>query len=377
MRMLFGVTAGVSLRWHEQLYPMLIARGCDIHVVATPSAELTALGTRDGITVHELPMERRPAPLRDLVALGRWIRLLRQIRPEVTMIATPKAALLGGIASWITRTPRRIYELFGLRLETASGPGRLVLKSLEHLTMRTATEMLAVSNSLRAEAYALGVVPRGMRIHVLGMGATDGVDVELFRPRPRPPVPEGLGPEGPVIGFVGRLARDKGLWEFADAMAILRERGIPVQALVVGSVDDPTGDVGLARLREYGIPVSLPGWVADTSPYYAAMDVFCSPSKREGLGGVAMEAMASGIPVVATDCTGQPDLIRDGDTGWLVPVGDAVAIADAVEAALADPAEAARRVANAYTFITEHFSTTRVRADLVRFLLDDPAGAVQ
>lgn len=373
MRLLFGVTVGISLRWHQHLYPMLIERGCEVHVVCSPSPELTALGRVPGVTVHEIPMERRPAPLRDLVALVRLIRLIRRVRPDVTMFSTPKAALLGGLAARLCGVHRRIYELFGLRLETARGAGRGVLRIFERLTMRVATDVLAVGTSLRARVIALGIVPRGVSIDVLGMGATDGIDVEHFRPGRDRLVVEGLDPGSPVVGYVGRLSRDKGLWDFADALGMLRERGIPAHALVVGSVDDPSGEAGIARLGELGIPVTLPGWVDDTAPYYSAMDVFCAPSKREGLGGVTMEAMASGIPIVATDCTGQTDLVRDGDTGWLVPVDDVGALADAVEAALSDPAEGRRRAARAHAFITEHFSTQRVRGDLVRYLIGDDA----
>ena len=153
----------------------------------------------------------------DLVSLARLWLLLRRLRPDLTEFSTPKAGLLGTLAAMLCGVPRRIYMLRGLRLETSTGFKHRILLAAERVACACAHVVLCNSNSLRAEALALGVAPAD-KLHLLGEGSTNGVDVARFAPGPSN-VRERLGitRKAPVLGFVGRLTRDKGLPELIEA----------------------------------------------------------------------------------------------------------------------------------------------------------------
>lgn len=164
-----------------------------------------------------------------------------------------------------------------------------------------------------------------------------GVDREVFNSGRRDLAwrrAQGIADDDVAIGFLGRLVMEKGLDDFAAAIAELRRRGVAHKVLVVG--DGPARE----RFEE-----SLPGAVftgfqegADLGRAVAAMDVLFNPSVTETFGNVTLEAMACGVPVVAARATGSSCLIADAVNGTLVPPGDTAAYADALAAYVADPA---------------------------------------
>jgi glycosyltransferase involved in cell wall biosynthesis len=240
------------------------------------------------------------------------------------------------------RTPVRVYHLHGLRFVTASGWRRWVLRVAERTSCALAHRVLAVSPSLRALVVEEGLCPQD-KVRVLRAGTVNGVDAERFAPlapavRSATRARHGIPDDALVVGFVGRLTRDKGLVELARAWRELRADG-RLHLLLVGPHDPsdaPPADV-LAELRE-DPRVHRTGQVADTPPLYAAMDVLALPTHREGFGQVALEAAAMTLPVVATRVTGCVDAVRDGVTGTLVPARDAAALAAALRRYLDDPA---------------------------------------
>jgi lipopolysaccharide/colanic/teichoic acid biosynthesis glycosyltransferase len=146
-----------------------------------------------------------------------------------------------------------------------------------------------------------------------------------------------IPPEAPVIGFVGRLTKDKGISELVDAYLELRRRIPELRLLLVGEMEE--GDplpAATRRCLESEQGVLRTGFVEDPADYYHVMDVFAFPTYREGFGNVALEANAAGKPVVAFRATGAADAVVDGVTGMLVPVGDSGALARALEVVLKD-----------------------------------------
>lgn len=360
-KIMIGVTIDDSLQFHEGLPAVLVEDGWEVHVVATPGRRLEALARIAGVVTHAIPMERAPHPLRDLVALLKWISVMRRVTPDVALIGTPKAALLGTFAGRLIGVPRRIYMLHGLRYETAGGTARWVLKSAEKAICRWATEVIAVSPSLRALAVDERLAP-AERVRVIGAGSCNGVDVGYHQrvkadssASRRVREQFGLRADLPVIGFVGRLTYDKGLPELASALRILRERDVHIQMLVVGGVDDSTGHEALLALKSSGQVVVPVGYQPDPAPFFSVMDVFCFPSRREGLGNVVLEAMSSSVPVVVSDATGLIDLVEPGYTGYRVARGDAFGLADALIRTLSSPESSSRFAQNALEMVTERY----------------------
>lgn len=297
----------------------------------------------EGVLFIEVPMEREIAPWRDFVSLYRLWRAMHALRPAITNVGTPKAGLLAGLAAWLNGVPCRFYTLHGLRFETTTGLKRRLLVFAERLSCRFAHCVVCASDSVRQKAASAGLAAPE-RMVILGSGSCNGVDASRFAMTPqimrqatqvRRQLEIPLS--APVLLFVGRLTRDKGIPELVQAFAKLLVRFAELRLLLVGCFED--GDplpVDTRRCLETNPHVIFAGAVQDVVPYYAAADVLVLPSHREGLPTVVLEAQAVGVPVVGASATGTVDVIVDGETGLLFPVGDVAALADRVARLIAD-----------------------------------------
>jgi glycosyltransferase involved in cell wall biosynthesis len=209
---------------------------------------------------------------------------------------------------------------------------------------------------------------------VLASGSCDGVEVEKFLPTPKnlarsEQIRNGLDlpKDVPVIGFVGRFTRDKGIPELLEAYDKLRCEYPTLRLLLVGHFEDGDPVPPSLRLRiENDTSIVRPGFVADTSPYYHLMHVLVLPTHREGFPDVPLEAQAAGKPVVTTRATGAIDSVLDDETGLLVPVGDAAALTQAIGSLLADPARREEMGRKGQEWVSIEFTNARVRSALVR-----------
>jgi glycosyltransferase involved in cell wall biosynthesis len=317
--------------------------GFDVTVISSPGKWLDEAAHIESVLTIRVPMERGFAPLRDLVSLWRLWRNMRALCPAVTNVSTPKAGLLGGFAAWLSRVPCRFYTLRGLRFETTKGVRRQLLVYADVLACCFAHRVICVSQSLREKAIASGLTTRERTV-VFGSGSSNGVDVSRYAPTPEIlrraaelRCELGIPPSAPVVGFVGRLTRDKGIADLVEAFLRL-DQGFPdLRLLVLGSFEDEDAPAEQTQKCLGAHPhVILVGTIDDTAPYYALMDVFVLPSHREGFPNVVLEALAAGKPVVAARATGIVDAIVDGENGLLFPVGDVAALADTLGRLLTD-----------------------------------------
>jgi len=349
-------------------YPQHLAdSNWDVHVVSAPGPGFHEFEARSGVTKHSLKMERSPSIFKDMVSLVRWCLLLLKVKPDIVSSGTPKAGLLGMLASRLVKVPRRVYHLRGLRLESLTGLKYFVLKAMEKMACSCSTEVLAVSASLREAAIRTGIVSPD-KIHVLGKGSSNGVDINHFNPENatesrKEELTQALGliPDVPVIGFVGRLTLDKGLETLKKAHEELKKQGIRHQFLVVGGVendvltghqDSPHGYLGKAFVQT--------GRVKDVAPYYPLMDLLTLPTQREGMPNAVLESQACGVPVVTTDVTGARDSIRNGRTGVLFTYGDYQELAQVIAKLLSERDLMNRMSQVGRRFIEENFSRNRV-----------------
>lgn len=278
-------------------------------------------------------------------------RLLRAERPAIVHTRN-LSALEMQIPAWAARVPVRIHGEHGRDVDDPDG--RNWKYRLERrIIARAVTQFVAVSRDL--EQYlvrAVGIEPRKVN------WICNGVDEERFKPaaagaRTASPVEDGDTPV--VIGTVGRLQAIKDQRTLVAAtsrlLAAVPSRRGRFRVVLVG--DGPMRATLEREIAERGLGdiVELLGERDDVAELMRGMDIFVLPSIAEGISNTILEAMASGLPVVATRVGGNGELVDDGRTGRLVPAGDAAAMAEALAAYLdsaelrrADGARARQRV---------------------------------
>ena len=191
-----------------------------------------------------------------------------------------------------------------------------------------------VSDDLVAECREAGV--RADRCELLE-NAIDAVEYTRRQTAPEAKRALGLPATGLLIGGVGRLSPEKGFDLLLRSVADLVGRGRDVRLVLVGDGDDRPRLEGIAGELGIADRVRFAGWCGDVRPYFEAMDIFALSSLREGLPNVLLEAMALGVPVVATRIAGIPRMIHDGRNGTLVEPGDGDALTGAVDEQVRNP----------------------------------------
>lgn len=367
---LFGVTDASSLQLLGTLPALMAESGWSVHTVSS-CGSLGDMTPPPNTQHHKIKMSRRPSLLSDLVAFVRWCLTLRAIRPDVVSIGTPKASLLGLTASWICGVPIRVYLLRGLRLETERSALRLVLQVAEFATSASATNVIAVSQSL-AKAYTELQICNPTKITVLGMGSSHGVDLARFHPN-RAQLPD-LGftwqkssdhEKLPVLGFVGRFSDDKGANTLLTCRRNLLAQGIDHQFVMIGQIESARSVY--LQLSDVGQPATWLGNIRNVEDYYQLFDVLLLPTKREGFPNVALEASASGIPVVTTTATGARDAVVDRETGLVVPVGDDAAFSRAVALLLRNKLFRQKLGRAGVLWVSKHYNSTMVERNHLNF----------
>jgi glycosyltransferase involved in cell wall biosynthesis len=350
------------------------SKGFEVHALSSPGGPLDEFGRELQIDVHPVLMPRRMTPLVDLAALWRIVRVIRHVRPTIVHAHTPKGSLLAMMAATLCRVPVRVYHQHGLPLMTATGVRRLILRGAERTTCRLAHQVICISRSLREVLIGEGLCPAG-KLKVLEQGSIDGVEADrkfdpadtttesAERVRARYRIPQ----DALVMGFVGRIVRDKGMVELTESWRVLREEFPSLHILVAGpfeSEDPIPADVEATLRRDPRI--HLAGMVQDMPGIYRALDLLVLPTYREGFGAALLEAAAMELPVVATRVPGCVDAVRDGETGMLVPVRDAGALTVAIRRYLDDPDLRRQHGANGRQRALREFAPGRVREALFR-----------
>lgn len=343
-------------------------QGFDVYALTSNGPFMQRLKEREPITTHEVPLTRAITPARDLRALFQLWRLFRKLKPEIVQLSTPKAALLGALASAAAGVPIRIYHVRGLSSEGQTGLRATIFRTLERLTGRLCNANLVNAPSLLEYATRTGILRSG---YVAGQGTSNGVDLERFdhakveavdfgkwghvwrdhretpeveRQNSNMRVHNGLrdthiSASGPVIGFIGRVAHDKGTEDLCIAWQALRADFPEARMLLVGphELEDGISRNSYETLLD-DPRVIMTGMRDDVASYYKGLDIFVYPSHgTEGFPNAPMEAAAMGLPVIATNVVGCVDAVVDGVTGTVVPPRDPRALEVALRTYLANP----------------------------------------
>lgn len=285
------------------------------------------------------------APLRDPLAVARLAAALRKRRIDVIHTHSSKAGMLGRWAAWLAGVPCIVHTVHGWSFnDEQSSAVRRTYVALERLTARITHRLVVVSDADRRRGLELGIGREGQ----YGL-VRSGIDAREYEvpTRDRRQVREELGfaPGDIVVGTLACLKPQKAPLDVIEAARLAVSRNPRLRFFIAG--DGPLRPAAEALIASAGLEgrVKLLGWRRDVVDLVHAMDLFLLMSRFEGLPRAVLQAMAAGVPVVATAVDGTPEVVVDGRTGILVPPGRPDIAAERL-VTLSDDPEARSRLAS-------------------------------
>lgn len=353
----------VTEDWYFCSHRLPVARaaresGLEVLVAARPHDHVGTIRA-EGFQFIPILLRRRSFSLiAEIRALFEIIRIYREHRPQIVHHIALKPVIYGSIAARLAGIPAIVNAMAGLGTLFIEGGGfRRIARFLATTAFsialpRRASKLLLQNEDDREMLIRLGITSEKGSTVIRG----SGVDIDSYHPT--------TPPQGPLLAILpARMLRDKGVEEFVCAARILRARGNGLRCALVGP-EDPENPSAVPRrqLESWAKEGAIEWWGAraDMPAVYAAAAIVCLPSYREGLPKVLLEGAASGRALIATDVPGCNGVVRNGDTGILVPVRDAAALADALEKLASDPLLRAELGARARSLVVKEFSDSHI-----------------
>lgn len=324
--------------------------------------------------IHYYPVSmKRGISLGGLRAMNEMRKLFRKEKFDLVQYSTPNASCYASLASWIAKTPVRLYCQWGLAYVGFSGLKRKIFKGIEKMvcTLSTWVEPDSFGNLDFSHKERLYTQNKGS---VIWNGSASGVNLNKFDVKRKKAWREAIRKQysipvdATVFLFVGRITRDKGINELFAATKKLMEQSNNVYLLMVGSKENVASlqqDLYDWSLRENRVIYC--GYTNVVEQYIAASDVYVLPSYREGFGSAVIEAEAMRIPVIVSDIPGPTDAMKRDTTGLVVQKGNYESLFGAMWRLHSDKNLALRLGENAYIFATENFE----QRELCRRILED------
>ncbi len=286
-----------------------------------------ATAERHGIEVIDLPsLVRRISPSKDFKAFVSLYLCIRRLRPDIVHTHTSKAGILGRLAAWLARVPIIVHTPHGHVFygHFSHSLSRLFLW-LERLLGRMTHQQIALTPKEGNDYLQLRVSKPGS-ISVIH----SGVDLNRFQEgknqRYRKRDELGIPRNSLVVGFVGWLLPIKGVNFLVEAMAGVVQKHPRSMLVLVGKGEKEQALRKQAENLPLTNKVIFLGWRPDVEEIIPCFDLVALPSLNEGMGRVLVEAMAAGLPIVASQVGGIPDLVKHDKNGLLVPPRDAAAL---------------------------------------------------
>ncbi len=304
------------------------------------------------ITVYDVPM-RRSIGLSDGMALRELWSVMRRGHYDLIHTHSSKAGFLGRLTAHLCGVPV-VHTPNGLYYLGQHGFKRWFYRTLERLAGFLTTKMIAVSEGER-EVIRRDRLVKLDRLCVI----ENGVDAQQIRRHADSPQGQALRVQfhldgrHPIIGAAGRMVPQKDPLTFVHAAARLKDT-LP-EAIFVWCGDGELRSETERLAVQLNVPLIVPGHQENSAAIMRAFDVFVLPSIYEGLPFALLEAMALGLPIVATDISGVRDVLRQQPAGWLTAPQDADALAATIARAWAQPEEARRRAQVAQRLVETRF----------------------
>ncbi len=321
----------------KQQIEHLASIGAQVYIITSEDKGLSRF-KKNNLHIVLIDIPRGLSPIRDLRALIKLFLFFHRSHFDIVHSTTPKAGLLTAVAGFLVRIPVRLHTFTGQPWINLTGLIRYISIGSDWLIGRLNTRCYADSKS-QAHFLVTQKIIQENKISVIGHGSLAGVDFTRFNPKQWPltetiklrnelKIPE----DSFIILFVGRITRDKGIFELIESFQNVLQKGCNTHLVLVGPLDEESGGVSSVSKKFISEQpgTHYAGYTDCPEQYMAMADILCLPSYREGFGTVVIEAAAMETPTVGTEIYGLSDAVVNNKTGLLVPPRDVVSLTEAL-----------------------------------------------
>ncbi len=307
--------------------------------------------------LFDAKLVRKPSFVKDAKSLITLITYFSVNRFDLVVYSTPKALLLGSIATSVTRHSNTIAIIRGRAYENFSGRKRKVYELLDKISLSNSKKVIFISASLK-EAYLKEGLVSQSKSYLLGSGSSNGVNTDKFQPR-------NVNSGSPFTVLVaGRICNDKGIHDLAEIVGRIRNKNIIFK--LVGPIEDASSEALLFSLMSNNPNIIHIPYTDNIEHHFIEADLHLFLTHREGFGNVAIEAASCGIPTFAYDIIGVKDSVKEGISGRKFDFKDTVSISKAIEEAALDP-HFHSKYPLAREWAIKNFAQEKVWDNLLRF----------
>ncbi len=304
----------------------LKSRGHDVIIVSPKGEEIREIEKKENCKLIELPFSREISIFNDIKSLIKVAIIIGKEKPSIINAGNPKTGFLFTIAGIFYPKVPVIFTLRGLRSDTLKGFKKKIVTFTEYLSCRLADKVIVISPSLENHAIKRKILNKEKTI-VIGKGSSNGVDINKFKKtaltlkegqKLRQKI--GFKKDDFVIGFVGRITKDKGVEELYKAFNICCQNDSKIKLLLAGPLEEKDAiNSELFSEMKNDKNTFILGKIKNVEVVYSAIDILVLYSHREGFGNVVLEASAMKVPVLVSDIPGLKDTVEKEVSGLLIP----------------------------------------------------------
>jgi glycosyltransferase involved in cell wall biosynthesis len=366
-KILLGVSSSFCANFLKGQVEFLVSKGYDVTIISGPGEEIRMLAKKENANLITIPFSKAISPIKDFKQLIQITRILKKEKPDIVNAGNPKSGFLIMLACWLTGFKNRIFTLHGLASDTKKGFKRWAVSQTEKISCNIAKTVIVVSPSLKVHAEKRNILTAKKGV-VIEKGSYNGIDTKIFLRTEflltqsnelREKI--GLQQDAVVLGFVGRLSKDKGIDILFEAFNLLLKKYQFIRLVLAGplSKENRFSEISEHQLF-YDERIFYLGKLIDVTPVYGIIDVLVLPSLREGFGNVLIEAAAMEIPVIASEIPGCRDAVKNNVNGYLFEKGNVTQLCNYLEKLITDKNLRNELGRNGKAFVKNNFNNYKI-----------------
>jgi glycosyltransferase involved in cell wall biosynthesis len=324
----------------------LKSNGFNVELVCEADPRADEAASREGVRYFPINIFRSINPIQDVITLTKLIRVIKEGKYDIITCSSKKGGFLGSLAGKWVGNIGIVYVIHGLFTEKVSPLKQPILNLIDNYVCKLADRVVCMSSSNMEFLLKRKLCPYHKMV-IFGEGSLNGIDTAVFKRTKETKIQRdtlrqelGIAQDAYVFGFVGRLVKEKGIKELADAWIPLRNRFKNIHLLLIGPPEIDPNLVPVLGILQKDPTVHFAGFMSDPRLGYAAMDCLLLPSHAEGFPNTILEAGAMELPVIACRVLGCVDAVVHEQTGLLVEPRDYQALGQAMARVLLNQSEA-------------------------------------